>query len=239
MTISATTQGLKPGVCTSTNRPANPYDGMMIYETDTDKVAVYDSSAWVYKTGTAVPATSGLVPITPTSISVGSGTATSAGNGQVTYTGVGTNLSLNGVFSATYTNYLILFSKVTASGSGGINVRLRSGTTDNSNANYDKAETVTSQAGSVTGFAVNGGTSWQYSVNDYSYAYYTINLFSPFITGFTGMQNSATENNGTTAFYTGIMNGQNQESYSADGITFLIGNSSTQTGKVSVYGYTI
>jgi hypothetical protein len=50
MTISATTRGLRPGVCTSTNRPSSPFDGMLIYETDTNRVAVYDSSAWVYKT---------------------------------------------------------------------------------------------------------------------------------------------------------------------------------------------
>lgn len=46
MTISATSQGLKPGVVTSSNRPANPFDGMMIYETDTDKVLVYDGTNW-------------------------------------------------------------------------------------------------------------------------------------------------------------------------------------------------
>ena len=50
MTISATTRGLRPGVCTSTNRPAVPFDGMLIYETDTNRVAVYDTNAWVYKT---------------------------------------------------------------------------------------------------------------------------------------------------------------------------------------------
>lgn len=47
MTISATSQGLKPGVCTSSNRPANPYDGMMIYETDTKTVLVWNNAAWV------------------------------------------------------------------------------------------------------------------------------------------------------------------------------------------------
>jgi hypothetical protein len=55
MSISATTQGLRPGVATSTNRPTTPYDGMVIYETDTDRVAVYDGSSWVYKTPTVFP----------------------------------------------------------------------------------------------------------------------------------------------------------------------------------------
>ena len=36
----------KPGVCTSSTRPATPYEGQMIYETDTDKVLVWNGSAW-------------------------------------------------------------------------------------------------------------------------------------------------------------------------------------------------
>ena len=36
----------KPGVCTSSTRPATPYEGQMIYETDTDKVLVYNGTAW-------------------------------------------------------------------------------------------------------------------------------------------------------------------------------------------------
>jgi hypothetical protein len=46
MTISATTQGIKPGVCTSTNRPVNPFDGQVIYMTDVDQTAVWDGTQW-------------------------------------------------------------------------------------------------------------------------------------------------------------------------------------------------
>ena len=46
MTISATTQGIKPGVCTSTNRPAAPFDGQVIYMTDVDQTAVWDGTQW-------------------------------------------------------------------------------------------------------------------------------------------------------------------------------------------------
>jgi hypothetical protein len=209
-------------------------EGQFAFLEDTNATQFYDGVAWA-----AVGVTPGLVPITPTSISVGSGTATSAGNGEVTFTGVGTNLSLNGVFSATYTNYLILLSKETASGTAALNCRLRSGTTDNANANYDRGEINVTQAGSVGGFAQNAVTSWNFNLNDYKYQYFTLNLFSPFITGFTGMQNSIVENNGTTSFYTAITNGQNQESYSADGISFIVVSGGTVTGKVTVYGYTI
>ena len=36
------------GVCTSTTRPATPYEGQVVYETDTDLAYIYDGSAWRY-----------------------------------------------------------------------------------------------------------------------------------------------------------------------------------------------
>lgn len=47
MGISNASSGLRSGVCTSTTRPTTPYEGQMIYETDTDLVLVYNGSAWV------------------------------------------------------------------------------------------------------------------------------------------------------------------------------------------------
>jgi len=38
---------IQPGVCTSTTRPASPFEGQMIYETDTNLLLVYNGSAWV------------------------------------------------------------------------------------------------------------------------------------------------------------------------------------------------
>jgi hypothetical protein len=37
---------VKPGVCTSSTRPASPYDGQVIYETDTNKTLVFNGSVW-------------------------------------------------------------------------------------------------------------------------------------------------------------------------------------------------
>jgi len=54
MTISATTQGIKPGVCTSSTRPVTPFIGMIIYETDTLLANVWTGTAWVnYPAGKA------------------------------------------------------------------------------------------------------------------------------------------------------------------------------------------
>ena len=47
MAISNLTTGLRPGVCTSLSRPTAPYEGQVIYETDTDKVFVWDGSTWI------------------------------------------------------------------------------------------------------------------------------------------------------------------------------------------------
>jgi len=90
MTISATTQGIKPGVTTSTNRPTVPFDGQVISETDTDSLQVYKGSAWGQ--------VSGLVLISSTTI----GTAVSS-------------VTVSNAFSATYDSYKIIVSGGSAS----------------------------------------------------------------------------------------------------------------------------
>jgi len=50
---------IQPGVCTSSTRPASPYEGQCIYETDTDMMALWNGSAWRYIASTT--ATSGSV----------------------------------------------------------------------------------------------------------------------------------------------------------------------------------
>ena len=37
---------IKPGVCTSSTRPASPYNGQVIYMTDVDQTAVWDGTQW-------------------------------------------------------------------------------------------------------------------------------------------------------------------------------------------------
>jgi hypothetical protein len=36
----------QPGVCTSSTRPVSPYEGQVIYETDTDRIYCYTGSSW-------------------------------------------------------------------------------------------------------------------------------------------------------------------------------------------------
>jgi hypothetical protein len=41
---------IQPGVCTSSTRPASPFEGQAIYETDTKNTLTYNGSAWVCTT---------------------------------------------------------------------------------------------------------------------------------------------------------------------------------------------
>lgn len=78
MAISNNSTGLRPGVCTSTTRPTNPYEGFMIYETDTDMVAIWNGTAWRYISATT--------PTNGTVLQVVTGTtSTEATNATSTY----------------------------------------------------------------------------------------------------------------------------------------------------------
>ena len=83
-------------------------------------------------------ATNGIVLLTPSSVNVtgdGPETATINANGSVTFSACAT-LSLNGVFSSTYDNYIIDIRGTTSDNAGGVSARLRSGSTDASGLNY-------------------------------------------------------------------------------------------------------
>ena len=46
MAINSLSTGFRPGICTSSTRPAAPYEGQQIYETDTDFLRIWNGSAW-------------------------------------------------------------------------------------------------------------------------------------------------------------------------------------------------
>ena len=64
------------GVCTSSTRPASPYEGQMIYETDTDKVLVWNGSAWRFLNTPQTTEPGVWTSFTPswTNLTVGNGT---------------------------------------------------------------------------------------------------------------------------------------------------------------------
>ena len=46
MTTSGAQQGIRPGVCLSTSRPASPFIGQVIYMTDVNQSAVWNGTSW-------------------------------------------------------------------------------------------------------------------------------------------------------------------------------------------------
>jgi hypothetical protein len=76
----------------------------------------------------------GMVLMKPTSIDNSSGSASVNDNGQVTFSAV-TSLSLNGVFTADFDNYVLAFN-AKASANEYIRFRMRSSGTDDSGSNY-------------------------------------------------------------------------------------------------------
>ena len=82
MSVSNLSTGLRPGVCLSTTRPTVPYEGQMIYETDTDMVAIWNGSAWRYLAATT-PTNGTVLQVaygsTLTEVAIGSGSFSSIG----------------------------------------------------------------------------------------------------------------------------------------------------------------
>ena len=91
--------GLKPGVCTSTTRPSNPFEGQMIYETDTDLTYIYSGAAWQQIAGGTAVGNSGLVYV-----------------GQTTSGATDSTVTLDNIFSSTYNAYKIVVSGGSSSG---------------------------------------------------------------------------------------------------------------------------
>jgi len=216
-------------------------EGMVSYLNDTDRLEVYRAI------GTAAPGwnpvafesyvdakpVSGLVPIVPTSVTVGSGSSSIGSTGKVTLTTVGTSFSLNGVFSSSYENYKVVMQGVTALGSA-LTLRFRAAGTDRSGANYDWVALVADATGPRQ--ARNTGqtsitTSLNVATNHTSeMVFYTPNV-SGILTRVKGESLSWSTGNVNTIAYTGLFNTAQVD----DGFTFL--TAANFTGTIQVYGF--
>ena len=130
MTVSATNQGLKPGVCTSTSRPTSPFDGMMIYETDTNLVRIWNGTAWKtlaysdYSSGSVIQVASTTKTDTfSASIAAGASTAITGLSATITPTASSSKILVMafvpmGISVADSGPYLTLYRGATAVGVG-------------------------------------------------------------------------------------------------------------------------
>jgi len=137
MTISATTQGLRMGVATSSSRPTVPFDGQVISETDTDTLKVYNGTAWA--------PVSGLVRI-------GGGTLSS------------TTTNFDNVFSSTYLSYLITVNGAVTSGTG-ITLTLRYAGPTTLTSGYYGGVLAGTNAGSTSSIGTNNAAAFNLSTS--------------------------------------------------------------------------
>lgn len=242
MSVSSAGQGLRPGVCTSSTRPANPFTGQIVYETDTGYLRVWDGSAWDYlsqkqDTAEGLPAETymGLVKVIPTAIA-GSGVSLSA-NGTVTFTG-STSIAIDGIFTTQYRNYRIELTGTSNSvNASDLTIGLRASGTTNTTANYFSNIIYNTHAGGpaqsylpsqTKGY---GGQTADLIFNN------SIDVFAPQIVSRTGIITNGNGFGSNTAVV-GIAFVNFNATTQFDGIVFAAATATIQlTGQCVVYGY--
>lgn len=183
-------------------------------------------------------APSGLVPMVPSSVTVGSGTGTASANGQVTFTNA-SSVSLNGVFTSSYRNYRIVFNTTAASGTGTITIRLRAAGSDITAANYLTQTLQADGNNAPSANIVELQTSWVYmSLGNTARGVnaFTWDLFNPQVTERTvGVASNGNFDSGNSSRII-LRNYVYEATTSADGLSFIM-SANNFTGKVTVYGY--
>lgn len=181
-----------------------------------------------------------LVPIIPTSVTVTSGTSSIGTNGLVTFTSASA-VSLNGIFTSSYTNYRAIVNMDAHSVSGDVVVRLRNSGSDNSSSVYGNAVFYMNSGGSYGGGVIGAtGTYWtiSYLSSAVAASNYILEFFNPQVSKQTGMTSwqvrHDSTSNGTCEYRTGTHVHGTSASYDSATVYSLSG---TMTGTVKFYGY--
>lgn len=187
---------------------------------------------------TQVSGGSGLVPITPSSVTVGSGSATVGANGAVTFTGA-SNITINGSFTTAYKNYRIVASELSVLTSGGsLAMQLKSDSSIFSSADYVSVGRYNS---TTTGSGVSSAvsqTSWGLWYSDVNGGQnnLVVDIFTPQEAKPTSARYLATAYQNTAVWvdYSGgsIFNNSSQ----ATGFKILH-SAGALSGTIQVYGY--
>ena len=183
-----------------------------------------------------MPNKNGLILMTPTSVDkTGTGsTATISANGSVSFSACAT-LSLNGVFSADYDNYMIVFRYKT-SASGGWYWRLRVAGTDNSTASSYTDQQLRANGTAVTGTRAANAESYLANGDNTYDAGFIHFVYGPYLAQPTAGR-TVTIDPASGAYIQDSAHTHNQ-STAYDGFTYVPWGASgiTAGGRVAVYG---
>lgn len=202
----------RPGVCTSTTRPASPYEGMVIYETNTDRTLVWNASAWVAPNST---------------------TANPPGLELVKTQTIGTGVSsivVNDAFSSTYDDYLVTVSGGAGTVSDAVfTLRLGSETTG-----YYYSLIYSPYSSSVLGAGSTVQSLFVYVGGSHSDGLRAnITIQSPFLSKPTGVIAHVQNRLAWSGNMTGYMN----NSFSFTQFTLGVSSGTVTGGTIRVYGY--
>ena len=216
-----------------TSAVTSPQEGNMSYLKDTNSVEYYSGSAWVAVGGAAAAAA--LTQIVPTSTTVSGGSASISASGAVTFTGC-TSFSVNGAFTSTYTNYLIITDSISASAQTDINFRLRASGSDTTSGYKGLIFTKPFTSGVAAPVSIGTttfGTSNIYFGDGNSTSNFSNNfvISSPNVASKTSLTGAVISED--TYFTVG---GYQTDSTQFDGFTFYTATNNI-TGVVRIYGY--
>jgi hypothetical protein len=214
MAINSLSTGFRPGVCTSSTRPTAPYEGQVIYETDTDLSYVWGGAAWQQVSGGTAVGNSGLVYVK--SQAIGSGVA---------------SVTVTDAFSATYDNYLIMVSGTFPNTSlnwfeFGFNTAATTGFYGNAYG-IDYLGTVTNVNSNNQGRLLITKTNAATGSNGM-----TINVNSPFLTTRSSIFSTSSAGPGWM-----INGGENNASTSFSQFFIRVSGGTMTDGTITVYGY--
>lgn len=179
----------------------------------------------------------GLILMTPTSVATsGAGASASIGaNGSVTFTTCLT-LSINGVFTSAYDNYVVMMRFVMNSGSGdSLTYRLRASGSDNSTASSYKSQYKYADNTSVlanTATDTQGYLGYSYQGKREGLAWY---VFAPYKSEPTASLTHTFNDRSDAAIYD--YGSTHSQSTAYDGFTLLTSTNRTLVGLLTVFGF--
>lgn len=215
--------------------PANPTNGQVYAN------YIYDSSITSWRnvntdTGIGTLNAMGLKNVVPTSVVVGSGSATTNSNGMVTFNAA-SSISLNGVFTSTYKNYRVITSITNSTQTTTLSFRLRASGTDYSGGQYYFGGYL-ARANATSGSYTANATTNAYVGEMVATADYTnsiLDFFAPQLVQSTGFVLNSVSYATAIAGITG--GGLIGTATQYDGITIYPAGGNA-TGTIQVFGYT-
>lgn len=215
----------------ATTSPAGIY-----YRTNGEAVSTLEAQA--LSLANSVNNAVGYVPVVPSSVAVGSGSASVTSNSIISFSGA-TSLSMNNIFSSAFRSYRLVISIDSSSGNTELMARLRT-TTDNT-ANYFQGGTRTNFVGTTSTYSLSNGSGIYFghiATDTNRTAFYVIDISYPNVALCTSWTSSGYGNIGGTGpsnYQTGgtILDVVQYTGLSIFGAT----GTANLVGTVQVYGY--